>query len=118
MATDFHGIHLRRYGFSRESRPVQVVNVRVRMVAPAPPFAQTPEPLGQGDGAQALMSTRSAWFDGGFVDTRIYSRDRLSPGDCFIGPAVVSEYSSATVLPPGDTLRVDGLRNLVIEVTP
>ena len=28
----------------------------------------------------------------------------------------VSEYSSATILPPGDVLRVDGLGNLVIEV--
>jgi N-methylhydantoinase A len=87
------------------------------MVAPAPPFVQTLEPLGQGDGTQALMTTRPVWFDGAFVATRIYSRDQLMSGDSFSGPAIISEYSSATVLPPGDRLRVDGLRNLVIEVT-
>ena len=118
MAAEFHALHQRRYGFSNESRPIEVVNVRVRMVAPAPPFAQTPESLGNGDGAQALVTTRPAWFNGAFTNTRIYSRDRLAPGDVITGPAIISEYSSATGLPPGDQLRVDALSNLVIEVTP
>ena len=116
MAADFHALHERRYGFSSDSRPIEVVNVRVRMVSPAPPFAQFPEPLGEGDGHQALITTRPVYFDGAFTDTRIYSRDRLSPGDTFAGPAIISEYTSSTVLPPGDILRVDALRNLVIEV--
>jgi N-methylhydantoinase A len=116
MAADFHALHQRRYGFSNDSRPIEVVNVRVRMVSPAPPFAQTPEPLRDGDGHQAHVITRPVFFDGAFIDTSIYSRDRLTPGDTFSGPAIISEYSSATVLPPGDVLRVDALRNLVIEV--
>ena len=116
MTADFHALHHRRYGFSSESRPVEVVNVRVRMVAPAPPFEQVPEPLRDGDGSQALITTRPAWFNGAFIDTRIYARDRLIPGDGISGPAILSEYSSATVLPPGDILRTDARRNLVIEV--
>ncbi len=40
----------------------------------------------------------------------------LHAGDTFAGPAIVSEYSSATILPPGDVLRVDAFGNLVIEV--
>jgi N-methylhydantoinase A len=88
----------------------------VRMVSPAPPFEQIPEPLTEGDGRQALVTTRPVYFDGTFTDTRIYSRDRLSPGDTFAGPAIISEYTSATVLPPGGVVRVDALRNLVIEV--
>jgi N-methylhydantoinase A len=116
MAADFKAQHHRRYGFSSDSRPIEIVNVRVRMIAPALPFEQTPEPLRSGDGGQALIDARPAYFGGGFVDTRIYSRDRLVPGDTFAGPAIISEYSAATVLPPGDMLRVDALRNLVIEV--
>jgi N-methylhydantoinase A len=115
-AADFHALHQRRYGFSSESRPIEVVNVRVRMLAPALPFAQTPEPLRESDGSQALVTTRPVYFDGAFLDTRIYTRDRLTPGDTFTGPAIISEYSSATVLPPSDKLRVDALRNLIIEV--
>jgi N-methylhydantoinase A len=56
------------------------------------------------------------YFEGAAVETRVYEREQLRAGDTFAGPAVVTEYSSATLLPPGDVLRVDELRNLVIEV--
>jgi N-methylhydantoinase A len=48
--------------------------------------------------------------------TPVYNRAALVPGDCFSGPAIITEYSSATILPPGDRLRVDALDNLLIEV--
>jgi N-methylhydantoinase A len=116
MAEQFHSLHQRRYGFSSESRPLEVVNVRVRMVSASDPFEQLREPLHDGDGRQALVGTRQVYFEGAFHETRIYDRARLRPGDTFTGPAIVSEYSSATILPPGDVLRVDELRNLIIEV--
>lgn len=46
----------------------------------------------------------------------MFDRERLRAGDVIEGPALVAEYTSATVLPPGARLVVDGLRNLVIEV--
>jgi N-methylhydantoinase A len=86
------------------------------MVSAAEAFEPVAQPLQEGDGSHALVGTRPVYFDGKFQDTRVYDRDLLRPGDRFAGPAIVSEYSSATVLPPGDVLRVDGLSNLVIEV--
>ena len=97
-------------------RALEVVNVRVRMVSAAEAFEPVVQPLQEGDGSHALVGTRPVYFDGRFQETRVYDRDLLRPGDTFAGPAIVSEYSSATVLPPGDVLRVDGLGNLVIEV--
>jgi N-methylhydantoinase A len=116
MAAQFHDLHQRRYGFANAMRALEVVNVRVRMVSAAEAFEPIAQPLREGDGSHALIGTRSVYFDGGFRQTRIYDRELLRPGDTFAGPAIVSEYSSATVLPPGDVLRVDGLGNLVIEV--
>ncbi len=116
MASQFHDLHQRRYGFSSETRALEVVNVRVRMVSAAEAFEPVVQPLVEGDGSQALVGTRPVYFDGRFHETRLYDRDLLRPGDTFAGPAIVSEYSSATVLPLGDVLRVDGLGNLVIEV--
>lgn len=115
-AAAFHELHRRRYGFADAERPLEIVNVRVRMVAPAPAFEQPREPLREGDGRQAVRGTRRVIFTGDAMETRVYERERLHPGDTFAGPAIVSEYSSATVLPPGDVLRVDELGNLVIEV--
>lgn len=116
MAQDFHELHRRRYGFSDPARPVEVVNVRLRMVSPAEPFTQQREPLREGDGAQAITGTRPVWFHGAFIPTRVYDRSQLVPGDSLAGPAIVTEYSSATILSPGCGLHVDELRNLVIEV--
>jgi N-methylhydantoinase A len=116
MAAQFHSLHQRHYGFANESRLLEVVNVRVRMVCPGEPFEQELEPPHEGSGEQAVIGARSVYFDGAFQKTRVYGRQLLRPGDTFAGPAIVSEYSSATVLPPGDLLRVDGLNNLVIEV--
>jgi N-methylhydantoinase A len=116
MAAQFHELHQRRYGFANEMRALEVVNVRVRMVSAAEAFEPIMRPLQEGDGSLALIGMRPVYFDGSFQETRVYDRELLRPGDTFAGPAIVSEYSSATILPPGDVLRVDGLGNLVIEV--
>ena len=116
MGNDFHALHQRRYGFANEARAIEIVNVRVRLVAPAEPFDAPCQPLVPGDGSAALVSSRSVFFDGRPHPTRIYERDRLHAGDAFSGPAIISEYSSATILPPGDHLHVDVWGNIVIEV--
>jgi N-methylhydantoinase A len=116
MLARFHELHRQRYGFASEHRAVVMVNVRVRMISKAEVFDPPQESLGDGDGEQALVTSRPVYFDGAWQATRIYEREKLRAGDSFVGPAIVEEYSSSTVLPPGDRLRVDGLSNLVIEV--
>ena len=116
MAAQFHDLHQLRYGFANEMRALEVVNVRVRMVSAAEAFDPVAQPLQEGDGSHALTGTRPVYFEGCFQETRVYDRELLRPGDSLAGPAIISEYSSATVLPPEDALCVDGLGNLVIEV--
>ena len=105
-----------RYGFAKEEHEVEVVNVRVRMVASSQPFDPVRRPIVHGDGQQALTGHRPVFFHGEPHDTPVYNRAALVPGDSFSGPAIITEYSSATILPPGDRLRVDALDNLIIEV--
>jgi N-methylhydantoinase A len=112
----FHDLHRRRYGFAKEEHAVEVVNVRVRMVARSEPFDPPRKPLINGDGQGAIKAHRPVHFDGKVYDTPVYARQSLVPGDCFCGPAIITEYSSATILPPGDSLHVDALDNLIIEV--
>jgi N-methylhydantoinase A len=116
MLAAFHDLHRRRYGFAKEEHAVEVVNVRVRMVAGSVPFDPARKALVRGDGQRAITAQRSVYFDGKFYDTPVYARQALVAGDSFHGPAIVTEYSSATILPPGDTLHVDALDNLMIEV--
>jgi len=116
MLRTFHQLHRQRYGSADDQRAVEIVNVRVRIVAKAEPFTPCLCALKQGNGEQAFITTRPVFFAGQTYQTPIYSREKLCPGDTLTGPAIISEYSSATILPPGDLLHVDALDNLIIEV--
>ena len=66
----------------------------------------------------AWKGDRPAYFPeaGGFVPTPVYDRYALAPGETLVGPAIVEERESTTVVPPGDRLEVDPQGNLRIRV--
>jgi N-methylhydantoinase A len=108
----FHDAHRVRYGHSTPGAPVEFVNLRLagfgRIAGTAAPF-RAPE-----DELDAVAGTREAVFDGVAVTTTVLHRDRLGPGETFEGPVVVEEQSSTTVVPPGYSMAVDRLGNLLI----
>jgi N-methylhydantoinase A len=116
MLTAFHQLHRQRYGFANDQREVEIVNVRVRMIVRSAPFNPIEGEMREGNAEQARISTRAVNFNGRLMQTAVYARDSLQPGDVIGGPAIITEYSSSTILPPEDRLRVDALGNLIIEV--
>jgi N-methylhydantoinase A len=60
------------------------------------------------------VKTKPVWFSGCFHPTRLYDRERLQAGARFVGPAVVVEYSSTTVVPPDFECYVDEYLNLAL----
>ena len=112
----FHQQHLQRYGFSDAERPIEIVNLRLRMSANVDRFAPRQGALVPGDGRAARYAERGVYFDGRFRPTRIYNREKLVPGDRIASPAMITEYTAATLLPPGSGAQVDGFGNLVITV--
>jgi len=112
----FHQLHRQRYGFCDVERPVEIVNLRLRMITAAEPYAPVRRELAHGDGSAARVADREVFFDGKFLATRLYRRERLVPGDRIEGPAMITEYTSATVLPPGCNAEVDGFENLIMTI--
>jgi N-methylhydantoinase A len=112
----FHRLHQQRYGFCNAHRPVEIVNVRLRMIAAGEPYTPIERKPVLGDGSAARYAEREIFFDGRLVRSRLYRREGLRPGDTIHGPAMITEYTSATVLPPGCSAEVDGFGNLVIAV--
>jgi N-methylhydantoinase A len=112
----FHQLHKLRYGFSDQARPIEIVNLRLRVIAQGEPYAPMRRDPVPGDGDAACYAMRDVFFNGCFLKSRFYSRDKLVPGDVIQGPAMITEYTAATVLPPGDTMRVDGFGNLIISI--
>ncbi len=112
----FHRLHQQRYGFCDVRKPVEVVNLRLRMVAPGEPYAPAYREPVPGDGRSAFYAESPVHFAGRPMPARHYKREALVPGDEIHGPAMITEYTSATVLPPGCSARVDGFGNLVITI--
>ena len=51
------------------------------------------------------------------MTTRFYDRTALQPGNVLEGPAIVNQYDSTTVIPPGLSARIDSFGNIVIAIS-
>jgi N-methylhydantoinase A/oxoprolinase/acetone carboxylase beta subunit len=115
---DFHDIHEREYSRRFEESDIEIPNVRVRGIG-LMPLLQVPEvEHGEASADDALRYEREAWFRVGGelrqVSTRFYDRAALKAGNTLEGPAIVNQYDSTTVIPPGLTARIDRFGNIVI----
>ena len=110
----FHRAHEERYGHAYAGRPVEIVNVRLKMVgAVAKPEPRSHPAEGQ-DPGRALLGRRQAIFDGHPQQTPLYDREGLRSGNRIPGPALILQYDSTVLLPPAWAAEVDGVLNLVI----
>ncbi len=88
------------------------MNLRVTGVGPIERPALRPLPTS--DGGRARTGSRPVYFDESYVNTPVYWRANLAPGEVVPGPAIIEEYGSTVPLHPGFTARVDHLGNLVV----
>jgi N-methylhydantoinase A len=51
------------------------------------------------------------------VDCAVYDRTRLEAGNIIVGPAIVEQMDTTTLLPPGARAEVDRLGNLIVTLT-
>jgi N-methylhydantoinase A len=133
LLADFHDEHQRRYGYAHPTREVELVTLRLRAVVKSPPLGATAAHLekmsGVGTGhvgtgtlarpGRAKLGSPSTpkapvLFDGKKLATALHSREALTPGKNYSGPAIVTEYSANTVIPPGKRFHVDDSSNLIL----
>jgi N-methylhydantoinase A len=108
----FHALHERAYTFRLES-PTEIVNFHLvaRVAIPKPSLTGTVT-----TGSGRPKGRRLVDFDeSGRLETTIYERADLIPGEPVEGPAVIEEPASTTVIHPGQRVMVDSIGNLRIE---
>jgi N-methylhydantoinase A len=109
----FHAQHAQRYGHANPAEPVEVVALRVRGTVPAEPLDLRAEASADHPVADAVLGTRAVWFDAdGPTDTTIVARDRLGAEHELDGPAILHQYDSTVVVPPGWRACVDAWHNV------
>ena len=110
MEMAFHESYQNVYGYNRREKPVELVYLRAvasGIVNKPVPSIGTP---GMTNGAS--KENREIYFDGRFHNCDIYERSRLDTDTKISGPAVIEEYGSTTVLPPGWQAYPDEFGNL------
>ena len=115
LVRKFHAEHQRRYGYSHVDRKVEIVTIRLRARMKSPMANIAHDRLGRHPVA-SKTEKRPVIFMSREVPTAIVDRDSLRPGVRLRGPAVVTEYSATTVVPPGAAFHLDRSANLVIEL--
>jgi N-methylhydantoinase A len=110
----FHAEHKRRYGYSSPEREVEIVTLRMRGKI-ASPEQLTGMKVEEPPAKLQERETR-VWFSGRQVQTAILPRAALAARKRYRGPAIVTEYSATTVIPPGLSFQADKAGNLLVEV--
>ncbi len=113
---DFQEEHRRRYGYTHPNREIELVTLRLRAIL------KTGDVLGKaalGRSGRAKLGRLSSpevgvIFDARKLKTKIYSREYLIPSRTYRGPAIVTEYSATSVVPPGQRFRLDKAGNVII----
>jgi N-methylhydantoinase A len=115
----FDDVHELRYGTCSPNEPSEIVSLRTTVIGvmSKPAFERIAEGSAEPDRA-ARRRTREVFFReaGGFVQTPIFERSSLQANNRILGPALVQEHASTTVVFPGDTLSVDYYGNLLISI--
>ena len=112
----FHREHKRRYGYSYPGREIELVTVRLRAtLATSQSSPVLPAAMPQ-KGSQTANITRPVVIGNKTTRTAFYDRDALSENRKRRGPAIVTEYSATTVVPPGMRFWLDRPGNLLIQI--
>ena len=110
----FHTVHEQRFGYARTDAPVEVVNLRLTATGETdkPPIQSSP--LADADASGAFTGQSPVIFEGEALRTDFYRREVLRPGNRIAGPAIVTEFSATTVIPPDFSAVVDTYQNLIL----
>jgi len=125
LLRDFQQEHHRRYGYAHPNRELELVTLRLRAVLKSTTHHVektahvATAALGRpGRAKLGKLSTPDVpvLFEGKKLPTKIYDRDDLQLRKRYPGPAIITEYSATTVIPPKKHFHLDDAGNLVIAI--
>ncbi len=110
----FRASHQSKYGFASRTEPTLVTNLRVQALG----WVDRPR-LGSynsGQGVAAAMKDRREVHFDRPIETPVYDRTLLGAGDVVVGPAIIEQMDTSTVLPEGTSATVDPSGSLVVTI--
>ena len=114
LVQKFHTAHDQRFGYARTDAPVEVVNLRLTATGETDKLSIQPLPFVDADPSEAFIVQNRVVFEGEALLTDFYRREALQPGNQIAGPAILTEFSATTVIPPNFSAVVDRYQNLIL----
>jgi N-methylhydantoinase A len=111
----FHSLHKVKYGHQMEAPP-ETVNVRMKAIGKIKDIPVKKNPEVRKVSESAFKTPRKIYSEGAFAEWQIFDRSKLVSGNSVRGPAIVEEPHHITVVMPGQTMKVDRYRNLIINL--
>jgi N-methylhydantoinase A len=111
---NFHRAHEDMYGYRQAESALDFVTLRLDAIIPVPrPELERLEPI---DGVvPAPREYREAYFGGEQShQCPVYRRSQLLPGHTLMGPAIIEQMDSTTIVPPGFQANIDAWSNIEI----
>ncbi len=115
FAADFHAAHTRAYGHSEPEMPLELVNLRLRVIGhlPRPPLPHQPLQTRE---SPRPFDRRPVILADGPAEVPFHRGADLPPGSRLSGPAVIVQPDTTCFIGSGDRLYVDPYGNLLIRV--
>ena len=109
VSEEFHRLHEEEYGHVFPSNPIQIVNIRVVAIGQTPKLPALPPPQATGVADAKIDEAPVQFAENGSLTerpTEFYRRDSLPAGERVEGPAVLVQFDSTVVVPPGASAEV------------
>ena len=99
FAEAFAAAHRQRYGYVHHDRPLTILAARVAVVGSCANTLSTSKR--QSPKSPAAAAATRTYVEGSWREVPVYERTQFTPGDRIVGPAIVAEDISTTVIDPG-----------------
>jgi N-methylhydantoinase A len=116
MRQRFDSQHEQASGHKAETEPVELVSLRLISYGLVPQAKLSPAKTTGRKIEAAKTGARKIHFgkQHGVLDCQIYARDLLEPGHQLVGPAVIEQLDTTTVIHPEQEAKVDAYGNLIM----
>ena len=111
----FHEEHEKHYAFRQDETPVEIYQLHLKALGKTPKPSFKPSPVSTDDPGEPI-EIRDVHFDGTWHRTPVYQRENLPSGAAFIGPAILNQIDSTTVIPPEASAVIDEWFNIRISL--
>ena len=109
----FHREHNNRYGYDRQDAQLESVAVRLIAIG-ALPKEDVSAQTGAGNKKLKPVYKRDVYYSGAYRQTPVYRRLDLGTDTVIMGPAVITQEDTTTLLWPGNRLTCDRWGNMII----